>query len=160
MAHKIASPKNQPRFSHATLVRVKLSPKSFQIEPKCFHKIATELYILKNYRIFYWLTNCLNNSTTTNATGLIFSLFNVASAQEVLVYTFWHTAVCTMHSCANQCPPLCPIYLCWQQSVDHDLVVICNGFLCITEIVHSGCLDYRGIYSSSHLRMGPSWGRG
>ena len=50
------------------------------------------------------------NSVTAKATGLIFSLFNVASAREV---PFWHTTVCAMLSSGTyQCPPLCSIHLC------------------------------------------------
>jgi len=51
------------------------------------------------------------NWIMAKATGLIFfSLFDIASAQEV---PFWHTAVRSMHSTGTyQCPPLCPIHLC------------------------------------------------
>jgi len=58
---------------------------------KRFQKVATEFFFKKLFnRISYWLTNCLPdafrlayNSTMAKATGLIFSLFNVASAREV-----------------------------------------------------------------------------
>ena len=51
-----------------------------------------------------------HNLITAKATGLSFSLFGIALAREL---SFWHTAVCKMHSSLiYQCPPLCPIHLC------------------------------------------------
>ena len=55
------------------------------------------------------------NSITSNSTGLVISLFDVALSQDI---TFWHTAVCTMDtSWTYLCPPLCPISFCWQPKV-------------------------------------------
>jgi len=57
------------------------------------------------------VSNCLmpGNSTMAKATGLIFSLFNVASAREV-PFAIPLTAVHAMHSSwTYHGPPLCPI---------------------------------------------------
>jgi len=56
------------------------------------------------------------NSTMAKATGLIFSLFNVTSAQEVpfAIPLYMHA----MHSSwTYHGPPLCPIHLCSSQKV-------------------------------------------
>ena len=71
------------------------------------------------------------NSITAKAMGLIFSLFDIASSQDV---AFWHTAVRTMHaSWTYLCPPLCPISLCRQPkvmihgSMMHGFLTLVNG---------------------------------
>ena len=74
-----------------------------------------------------WLTDCLMpsdkcNLITTKATGLIFSLFDIASTGA-----FWHTAVCTMHSSWTYQYPLCvPFIFADNKSV--DLAIARDGF--------------------------------
>jgi len=74
---------------HALLVILspksfQIDPKSFQIDPKRFQKVAIQFK--KNYLMYasaYLMPSDLCNSTMAKATGLIFLLLDVASAQEV-----------------------------------------------------------------------------
>ena len=72
-----------------------------------------------------------HNLITAKATGLIMSLFDVASA-----------AVCIVHfSRSNQCPPLCSIHD--RESV--DLLVAYDSFLYAKEII----IFYKRYFSNS-----------
>ena len=73
----------------AVLVRYNQAQKCLQYDLKHSQNIATKLLKIIFSGIFYWLTDCLmppsdkHNSITAKATGLIFSLFNIASARQV-----------------------------------------------------------------------------
>ena len=92
----------------------------------CCYIISNKLF----YRFFAdwlnkWLSNWLMPSDKPNSTTaircLIFSLFDVA----------WHTTVHTMHS-SHQCPSFifADSERCWFGGT-------CDGFLCVTEIIHN-----------------------
>jgi len=62
--------------------------KAFRLILNPFKKLLQNFKNFLFNGIFYWLTNCLmpsdsRNSTMAKAMGLIFSLFNVASARQV-----------------------------------------------------------------------------
>ena len=81
------------------------------------------------------------------ATGFIFTVQHCFSTRG----TFWHTTVRPMYSLGTyQCLPSCFILL-TVKSI--DLVVACDGFLCVMEIVYvCGYLDYRGAFKQSLIR--------
>ena len=61
MAHQVKSPENQPQFSQTTMGQYwlcKTKPKtSFQIDPKCFQKVATEFDFFNIFQLL--TTDCL-----------------------------------------------------------------------------------------------------
>ena len=84
VAHEIKSSKKQLQFSLAVLVGPK---QAFRLTRNAFNKL------LRNYKNM----------------GLIFSLFDIASAQQV-PFGIPQCVQCILHGLTS--PPLCPIHLC------------------------------------------------
>ena len=82
------------------------------------------------------------NQIMGNATGSIFSLFNIASAQEVPFGLPQHVKCILLG--------LTSVFLCVPFTIKSaNLVLPCDYFLSVTEIIcifHSGYFDYRGAF--------------
>ena len=106
--------------------------------PKWWHMAITDSSLTVS-RIY------LNNHEQSSSTLDIFfkrgwKFWVALNVTQVNCVNMW---ACPTPPPSNQCLPLCPIHLCWQQKM-LILVVAHNGFLCMMEIVHIFCSDYFG----------------
>jgi len=116
----------------------KRKPKKLSDRPemlsKNYHRILKISY-LTEFSTDY--TNCLMPSDQRNSIMVKINFFTVRCRFSPRG-AFWHTAVCSMHSSGTYTPQSSFVFHSSLLTVNSiNLVVTCDGFLCVMEIIPS-----------------------